>query len=195
MLYIPQCSKIFPGWRHSLARPTSSCFTRLAYGSLHEASTALLPSGCPLCRRHLVSQREREESNECCGAVAVTARLPHCDICVLSAKVVMRGVGLMERDKDYNNAFHYLEILLQVSSTAVCFPFLYSVRWRLGGVKLGLSGKQLFLLLLWILGMFLFVGGSYPNLLASWHRCYLWRMTGVGWPYRRAVEGVRDGLV
>eukprot|EP00903_Cladosiphon_okamuranus_P012034 g11299.t1 len=87
----------------------------LAYGFLHEASTVLLPSGCPLCRDHVVSQRGREGSNARDGAVAAP-RLPHCDVCELSAKVVMRGVGLMERDKDYSNAFHYLEILLQAAS-------------------------------------------------------------------------------
>lgn len=54
----------------------------------------------------------------------LAATLPHCDICELSAKVVMRGVGLMERDKDYGNAFHYLEILLQVrSTTGVVFGY------------------------------------------------------------------------
>lgn len=108
------------------------CFPRLAYGSLHEASTALLPSGCPLCRRHLLLCRRlaRAESNGRSDAAAVplAAPLPHCDICALSARVVMRGVGLMERDRDYNNAFHYLEILLQVRKTAVyCCTYFTSI--------------------------------------------------------------------
>ncbi|CAM9441083.1 unnamed protein product [Ectocarpus fasciculatus] len=92
----------------------------LAYGSLHEASTALFPSGCPLCRRHHLRNRTATaDSVDGRGGAALTtmtAPPPHCDICELSARVVMRGVGLMERDKDYDSAFHYLDILLQASS-------------------------------------------------------------------------------
>ena len=60
----------------------------------------------------------------------MAVQLPHCDICELSAKVVMRGVGLMERDKDYNNASHYLEILLQVRGTADKPPVFAPSRCR-----------------------------------------------------------------
>ncbi|CAM9093791.1 unnamed protein product [Ectocarpus sp. 6 AP-2014] len=92
----------------------------LAYGSLHEASTALFPSGCPLCRRnHLRHRTVTADSVDGGGAALPTTTTtppPHCDICELSARVVMRGVGLMERDKDYDSAFHYLDILLQASS-------------------------------------------------------------------------------
>ncbi|CAB1114731.1 unnamed protein product [Ectocarpus sp. CCAP 1310/34] len=92
----------------------------LAYGSLHEASTALLPSGCPLCRRnHLRHRTVSADSVDGRGAAltrTTTTPPSHCDICELSARVVMRGVGLMERDKDYDSAFHYLDILLQASS-------------------------------------------------------------------------------
>lgn len=86
---------------------------RLAYGSLHEASTVLFPSGCPLCRRYLLRQRTPVVELGGVNEAEVTPP-PHCDICELSARVVMRGVGLMERNKDYDSAFHYLEILLQV---------------------------------------------------------------------------------
>ncbi|CAM9253568.1 unnamed protein product [Ectocarpus sp. 12 AP-2014] len=92
----------------------------LVYGSLHEASTALFPSGCPLCRRnHLRHRAVTADSVDGRGAAltkTTTTPPPHCDICELSARVVMRGVGLMERDKDYDSAFHYLDILLQASS-------------------------------------------------------------------------------
>ncbi|CAM9391306.1 unnamed protein product [Ectocarpus sp. 4 AP-2014] len=94
----------------------------LAYGSLHEASTALFPSGCPLCRRnHLRHRAVTADSVDGRGAALTTTTTttmppPHCDICELSARIVMRGVGLMERDKDYDSAFHYLDILLQASS-------------------------------------------------------------------------------
>lgn len=98
--------------------PTLSSASRLAYGSLHEASTALFPSGCPLCRHHLLRQRTPEAGSSGVNEAALTPP-PHCDICELSARVVMRGVGLMERDKDYDSAFHYLEILLQVRFSAV----------------------------------------------------------------------------
>lgn len=91
--------------------PTPSV-PRLAYGSLHEASTILLPAGCPHCRLHLARHCEKAEPSDCTAVAMVPP--PHCDICELSARVVMRGVGLMERDKDYDNAFHYLNILLQV---------------------------------------------------------------------------------
>lgn len=119
----------------SVMRPILSCgpcplSARLAYGSLHEASTALFPSGCPLCRRHLNRRREQAGWRKCNDAVAVpalVAPLPQCDVCELSARVVMRGVGLMEREKDYNNAFHYLEILLQVSAGLSVAPSRFVV--------------------------------------------------------------------
>lgn len=151
--------------RHApLPPPSASPVLRhsLAYRSLHEASTVLLPSGCPLCRRNrtraVATGAERKSSRasvvevakrnakvadglkvarsaeaagegvmkamDTSGAgflpkVAAAPPTPHCDICELSARVVMRGVALMERDKDYDNAFHYLEILLQVCMSII----------------------------------------------------------------------------
>ena len=93
---------------------------RLAYSSLHEASTALLPYGCPICRCHQRQQGEKGpalvdgEAEPGAEAEAEAEAAPQCDICELSASVVMRGIGLMEREKDYDNAFHYLHILVRV---------------------------------------------------------------------------------
>lgn len=96
---------------------------RLAYSSLHEASTALLPTGCPHCRGHLALNCAKAKPGDGTGVAVVPP--PHCDICELSARVVMRGVGLMERDKDYDNAFHYLDILLQVMKWCCCFAAVW----------------------------------------------------------------------
>ncbi|CAN0090778.1 unnamed protein product [Discosporangium mesarthrocarpum] len=87
---------------------------QLAYEILHDASTALLPSGCPMCRQ---LHRHRKGT----GAAGAEGgggkgQGQNCSICELSARVVMRGVGLLERERNYDSAFHYLEILLQAPS-------------------------------------------------------------------------------
>lgn len=65
--------------------------------------------------------RRTQRSAAAAATEAVASAMPHCDICELSARVVMQGVSLMEREKDYDNAFHYLEILLQVTLFAVSY--------------------------------------------------------------------------
>ena len=147
-------SILFP--HHAPAANTllTAALCRLAYGSLHEASTALLPSGCPLCRLHLQRLRRGNGGSgsgsgaravgDCQGVTAAVVEHPPpppppprcCDICGLSARVVMRGVGLMERDKDYDNAFHYLEILLQVS------VLVFLLRWRVAAAGVAGGGAR-----------------------------------------------------
>lgn len=117
-------------WVEIIPPPICYCIVkifRLAYRALHEASTVLLPSSCPLCRRN-----EEGHEKEAMGAGAAEEEAkPHCDICQLSAIIVMRGVGLLEREKDYDNAIHYLDILLRVKRSGFhircmvwfsCFP-------------------------------------------------------------------------
>ncbi|CAM9870129.1 unnamed protein product [Chrysoparadoxa australica] len=66
-----------------------------AYTVVNEAATSLLPPSCTKC------------------ACQDEAGAPACNVCELAALVVWRGIHLLEREKLYDQALYFLDLLLE----------------------------------------------------------------------------------